>query len=131
MISRVEHISEKQLEKIRILVGEAFVTNDFFHNWGSIDERREDVMKYMALYVGSKFLFNKCGRRGARRPGDVGFAPTVARGPVDLCLATTETECRSEAEIEPRVQCSLPLRNTKDGQLYADHLLYYSAEEGT
>ena len=51
MISRVEHISEKQLEKIRILVGEAFVTNELFHNWGSIDERREDVMKYMALYV--------------------------------------------------------------------------------
>ena len=44
MISRVEHISEKQLEKIRILVGEAFVTNELFHNWGSIDERREDVM---------------------------------------------------------------------------------------
>ena len=51
MISRVEHISEKQLEKIRILVGEAFVTKELFQNWGSIDERREDVMKYMVLYV--------------------------------------------------------------------------------
>ena len=39
MISRVEYISEEQLEKIRITVGEAFVTNELFHNWGSVDER--------------------------------------------------------------------------------------------
>ena len=51
MISRVEHISEEQLGKIRKTVGEAFVTNELFHNWGSVEERREDVMKYMALYV--------------------------------------------------------------------------------
>ena len=51
MISRVERISEAQLEKIRNAVGEAFVTNELFHNWGSVDERREDVKKYMALYV--------------------------------------------------------------------------------
>jgi GNAT superfamily N-acetyltransferase len=51
MISRVEHISEEQLEKIRITVGEVFVTNELFHNWGSVDERRGDVMKYMGLYV--------------------------------------------------------------------------------
>ena len=51
MISRVKNITEEQLEKIRVLVGEAFVTNELFHNWGSAKERREDVMKYMALYV--------------------------------------------------------------------------------
>ena len=51
MISKVENISEEQLHKIRKLVGEAFVTNELFHNWGSVEERREDVMKYMALYV--------------------------------------------------------------------------------
>lgn len=51
MISKVENLSKKQLDKIRILVGEAFVTNELFHNWGSSDERREDVMKYLALYV--------------------------------------------------------------------------------
>ena len=51
MISRVENISEEQLEKIRVLVGEAFVTNELFHNWGSVEERRDDVMQYMALYV--------------------------------------------------------------------------------
>ena len=51
MISKVENISKEQLKKIRILVGEAFVTNELFHNWGSVEERRDDVMKYMALYV--------------------------------------------------------------------------------
>ena len=51
MISKVENISEEQLEKIRVLVGEAFVTNELFHNWGSVEERRDDVMQYMALYV--------------------------------------------------------------------------------
>ena len=50
-IRKVEKISEEQLDKIRTLVGEAFVTNEMFHNWGTIDERREDVMKYLALYV--------------------------------------------------------------------------------
>lgn len=51
MIRRVENISEEKLNIIRKTVGEAFVTNELFHNWGSVDERREDVMKYMALYV--------------------------------------------------------------------------------
>lgn len=51
MINKVENISKERLEKIRILVGEAFVTNELFHNWGSVEERRDDVMKYMALYV--------------------------------------------------------------------------------
>ena len=50
MVSRVEHISKEQLEKIQRIVGEAFVSNELFHNWGSEDERREYVMKYMALY---------------------------------------------------------------------------------
>ena len=51
MISKVVNISDEQLEKIRKLAGEAFVTNELFHNWGSVDERREDVLRYMALYV--------------------------------------------------------------------------------
>lgn len=40
MISKVENISKEQLEKIRILVGEAFVTNELFHNWGSVEDLR-------------------------------------------------------------------------------------------
>ena len=51
MITRVENLSNDQLNKIREMVGEAFVSNELFHNWGSEVERREDVMKYMSFYV--------------------------------------------------------------------------------
>jgi GNAT superfamily N-acetyltransferase len=51
MITRVENLSNDQLDKIRVMVGEAFVSNELFHNWGNEDERREDVMKYMSFYV--------------------------------------------------------------------------------
>lgn len=43
MITKLENISDEQLDMIRKTVGEAFVTNELFHNWGSPDERREDV----------------------------------------------------------------------------------------
>ena len=51
MIIKVENISEEQLKRIKKLVGEAFVTNELFHDWGTEDERREDVLKYMDIYV--------------------------------------------------------------------------------
>lgn len=51
MIRKLEGLSEEELNKIRLLVGEAFVSNELFHNWGSEDERREDVLKYMKVYV--------------------------------------------------------------------------------
>ena len=51
MIRKLEGLSEEELGKIRLLVGEAFVTNELFHNWGSLEERREDVLKYMTVYV--------------------------------------------------------------------------------
>ena len=40
-------VSPEELEMIRKKVGEAFATNELFHNWGSVDDRREDVMKYL------------------------------------------------------------------------------------
>ena len=51
MIHRVEHLSKKQLNRIRTQIGEAFVSNELFHNWGTEEERRDDVMTYMAFYV--------------------------------------------------------------------------------
>ena len=51
MIKKVEHLSKYQLKKIRELIGEAFVTNELFHDWGSYDERHDDVMTYLSLYV--------------------------------------------------------------------------------
>ncbi|MBQ8983795.1 MAG: GNAT family N-acetyltransferase, partial [Lachnospiraceae bacterium] len=50
-IHKVENITDDELDKIRKIVGEAFVSNELFHNWGTEDERRADVIQYMALYV--------------------------------------------------------------------------------
>ena len=52
MISKVENISAEQLKRICTIIGEAFVTNELFHNWGDAEQRREYVMRYMEIYVG-------------------------------------------------------------------------------
>ena len=59
MIRKLEGLSEGELGKIRLLVGEAFVSNELFHNWGSEDERREDVLKYMKVYVDFAYEYAK------------------------------------------------------------------------
>jgi GNAT superfamily N-acetyltransferase len=46
-----ESLTEKQLRKIRRVIGEAFVSNELFHEFGNIKERRQLVLKYMAAYV--------------------------------------------------------------------------------
>lgn len=51
MIKKVENLSSAQLKHIRQVVGEAFVSNELFHNWGTEEERRDDVLKYMGIYV--------------------------------------------------------------------------------
>ncbi len=51
MVKRVEYLSDKQLKKIRRIVGEAFVSNELFHNWGTPEKRRKDVLRYMSIYV--------------------------------------------------------------------------------
>ena len=51
MLKRVEKLTGAQLEHIRRMVGEAFVSNEMFHNWGTEEERRDDVLKYMGIYV--------------------------------------------------------------------------------
>ena len=51
MISEVKDLTDEQLDRIRKMIGEAFVTNELFHNWGTVEERREDVIRYMAIYV--------------------------------------------------------------------------------
>ena len=51
MITKVEKLTSEQLEHIRQIVGEAFVSNELFHNWGTEEERRSDVLKYMGIYV--------------------------------------------------------------------------------
>ena len=51
MIKKVENLSAKQLAQIRKTIGEAFVSNELFHNWGSQAERHDLVLQYMSIYV--------------------------------------------------------------------------------
>ncbi len=51
MIRKAENLTAEQLEKIRKTIGESFVSNELFHNWGSVSERHDDVLKYMSIYV--------------------------------------------------------------------------------
>ena len=47
----VKNISEAELNTIKHIIGEAFITNELFYEFGSIEERRQLVMKYMTAYV--------------------------------------------------------------------------------
>lgn len=51
MIKKLKNITPEQLNNISKSIGEAFVTNEMFHNWGSIEERCDDVITYMSIYV--------------------------------------------------------------------------------
>lgn len=51
MIRKAEHLSPAELARIKQTVGEAFVSNELFHNWGAEAERRDDVLRYMSVYV--------------------------------------------------------------------------------
>ena len=51
MIRKAENLSEEQLRRIKSVIGEAFVSNELFRNWGTEEERRADVLKYMDIYV--------------------------------------------------------------------------------
>ncbi len=50
-MKHAENLSEKELRKIRHIIGEAFVTNELFHEFGDIEERCPLVMRYMSAYV--------------------------------------------------------------------------------
>lgn len=51
MITKLQNITPQQLNNISNIIGEAFVSNEMFHNWGSIEERHDDVITYMSIYV--------------------------------------------------------------------------------
>ncbi len=46
-----ENLTDIQLGKIRYIIGDAFVSNELFHELGNIAERRPFVLRYMAAYV--------------------------------------------------------------------------------
>ena len=47
----VENKSKEALMEIKRIIGEAFVTNELFHEFGSIEERHDLVLRYMDIYV--------------------------------------------------------------------------------
>ncbi len=51
LVTQVRNLSKSQLKQIQQTAGETFATNELFHNWGTVQERRKAVMEYMALYV--------------------------------------------------------------------------------
>jgi len=51
MITKLKNITPQQLNNISNIIGKAFVSNEMFHNWGSIEERHDDVITYMSIYV--------------------------------------------------------------------------------
>ena len=47
----VENIPQKELVRIKRIIGEAFITNELFHEFGTVEERKDLVIKYMDIYV--------------------------------------------------------------------------------
>lgn len=50
-IKLLDEVSKEELTEIKRMIGEAFVTNELFHEFGNIDLRRELVLKYMDIYT--------------------------------------------------------------------------------
>ena len=50
-VNLVEKVSKTELDELKRMIGEAFATNELFHEFGDIDSRRALVMKYMDIYT--------------------------------------------------------------------------------
>ena len=50
-VKLLENVSKNEMDEIKRMIGEAFVTNELFHEFGDIDSRRELVIKYMDIYT--------------------------------------------------------------------------------
>ncbi len=50
-VELVEKISKEELAEIKKMIGEAFVTNELFREFGDIASRRALVLKYMDIYT--------------------------------------------------------------------------------
>ena len=50
-IKLLKDVSKSELAEIKKMVGEAFVTNELFHEFGDVNDRKELVMKYMDIYT--------------------------------------------------------------------------------
>lgn len=50
-MEKVKKLSDAELQTIKEVIGEAFVTNELFYEFGSVEDRRELVFAYMDAYV--------------------------------------------------------------------------------
>ena len=80
-ITKIKNISKEELVRIEKLIGESFVTNELFHDWGTMEERRSAVLSYMKIYVdcvyragelyGNENLTGFVGTEDTRKPAIV------------------------------------------------------------
>lgn len=50
-MEKVVNVSKNELQEIKAIIGEAFITNELFHEFGNIESRRDAVLTYMDAYV--------------------------------------------------------------------------------
>jgi len=50
-MKRVVNVSKKELQEIKAIIGEAFISNELFHEFGDVELRRVSVLAYMDAYV--------------------------------------------------------------------------------
>ena len=67
-ITLIDNVSKSELAEIKKMIGEAFITNELFHEFGDINDRKELVMKYMDVYTDyvyeSKALYGTENHKG-------------------------------------------------------------------
>lgn len=68
-VKLLKDVSKSELAEIKKMVGEAFITNELFHEFGDMSDRKELVMKYMDIYTDyvyeSKALYVTEDHKGA------------------------------------------------------------------
>ena len=67
-ITLIDNVSKSELAEIKKMIGEAFITNELFHEFGDINDRKELVIKYMDIYTDyvyeSKALYGTENHKG-------------------------------------------------------------------
>ena len=71
-ITLIDNASKSELAEIKKMISEAFITNELFHEFGYINDRKELVMKYMDIYTDYVYEL-KALYRTENHKGIVGF----------------------------------------------------------
>lgn len=49
-MEKVVNVSKNELQEIKAIIGEAFITNELFHEFGNIESRR-DHLSHVSLHM--------------------------------------------------------------------------------